>query len=233
MSPHVLWRLYSRASSGRRWYLRRVLQTAESRGSAVQHDGPQFAEFTQGKLALSLPLSSPDFSLNPLTAPREDMLHLQKQWMPVEGQSQRAVSPSSRLQVRLRLPQRPSRVRRSPYCPSPAPLTPPQSSVCGCSYAVTACPYGCGQKVDSKRLRMHQNCCEYRPVNDCPCGHTFRFNQRREHRQTCLAWHQQMVSSPPPPQDVCVCAQPTGDLPGCITPTSTQHGVRARALPAA
>ena len=31
-----------------------------------------------------------------------------------------------------------------------------------------------------------------RPVNDCPCGQSFRFNQRREHRQQCLTWHQQL-----------------------------------------
>lgn len=64
-----------------------------------------------------------------------------------------------------------------------------------CKYALTACPYGCGQKVDSKGLHTHQKSCEFRPVNNCPCGQTFRFNQRREHRQTCLAWHQQMVPS--------------------------------------
>ena len=64
-----------------------------------------------------------------------------------------------------------------------------------CTHAHTACPYGCGQKVDSKGQHTHQKTCEFRPVNDCPCGHTFRYNQRREHRQTCLAWHQQMVPS--------------------------------------
>ena len=68
-----------------------------------------------------------------------------------------------------------------------------------CTYApattTTTCPYGCGQKVDSKRLHAHQKSCEFRPVSTCPCGKTFRFNQRREHRQTCLAWHQHMVPS--------------------------------------
>ena len=57
-----------------------------------------------------------------------------------------------------------------------------------CTYAptttTTTCPYGCGQKVDSKRLHAHQKGCEFRPVSTCPCGQTFRFNQRREHRQT-------------------------------------------------
>ena len=64
-----------------------------------------------------------------------------------------------------------------------------------CTYALTACPYGCGQKVDSKGLLTHQKSCGFRPVNNCPCGQTFRFNQRREHRQTCLGWHQHMVPS--------------------------------------
>ena len=64
-----------------------------------------------------------------------------------------------------------------------------------CVYQVTVCPYGCGEKVDTKALRTHQKKCEFRPVNDCPCGQSFRFNQRREHRQNCLAWHQQMVPS--------------------------------------
>ena len=64
-----------------------------------------------------------------------------------------------------------------------------------CTFQVTSCPYGCGEKIDTKALRTHQKRCEFRPVNDCPCGKAFRYNQRHEHRQNCLAWHQQIVPS--------------------------------------
>ena len=86
-------------------------------------------------------------------------------------------------------------VYKSNGCPWKAKVNELSAHQAVCTYAVTVCQYGCGQKVDSEGMHAHQKRCEYRPVNDCPCGHTFRFNQRREHRQTCLAWHQQMVPS--------------------------------------
>ena len=59
-----------------------------------------------------------------------------------------------------------------------------------CKFAVAQCPYGCNTKLEHHSLRSHMKECEFRPVNDCPCGRTFRFNMRTEHERDCLKFFQ-------------------------------------------
>lgn len=62
-----------------------------------------------------------------------------------------------------------------------------------CTFAAAQCPYGCGRLVDQQHLRNHLKECDFRPVSDCPCGRTFRFNERVEHERACMQFLQASV----------------------------------------
>ena len=62
-----------------------------------------------------------------------------------------------------------------------------------CTYAVTQCPYGCGERVDRHTMRSHQRTCMWRPVNDCPCHTPFMLKDREAHEARCLPFLQQKL----------------------------------------
>ena len=62
-----------------------------------------------------------------------------------------------------------------------------------CRFAVTQCPYGCGQAVDRTTMHAHQRVCTWRPVNDCVCGVPFPLKDRAAHEAGCLPFLKQRV----------------------------------------
>ena len=62
-----------------------------------------------------------------------------------------------------------------------------------CAYAVTQCPYGCGERVDRHTMRSHQRTCTWRLVNDCPCHTPFMLKDREAHEARCLPFLQQKL----------------------------------------